>query len=76
MSGEPMSGPGPDRPMVARHGYFIVQARAEAIGAALQLSGVLENLATGGKSRFETASELGELLRQWGLLAAPSNRPT
>lgn len=64
MSGPPVLG--------ARHGYFIVQARAETVGATLQLTGVLENLTTGGKWRFATAKELAELLSQWGQLAAPA----
>ena len=55
----------------ARHGYFIVQARVETIGATLQLSGVVENLATGGKWTFETPHELGDLLTRWGHLVSP-----
>ena len=49
-----------------RHGYFVLQARAESIGTDLALTGVVENLATGDKWRFATAEELTHLLRRWG----------
>lgn len=55
-----------------RHGYFVLQARAESIGTDLALTGVVENLATGDKWKFRTADELGSLLRQWGQLAPPA----
>ena len=61
---------------MARHGYFVVQARAETVGAALQLSGVVENLATGDKRSFHDVGELSGLLTQWGQQAAPGPAPT
>lgn len=57
--------------MLPRHGYFILQARAETVGAELQLTGVVENLATGGKWAFESPTELTDLLMQWGRLVSP-----
>lgn len=49
-----------------RHGYFVLQTRAQSNGAELSLTGVVENLTTGDKWRFATADELTHLLRQWG----------
>jgi hypothetical protein len=50
----------------ARYGFFALQVRAVpgwAPGAAI--GGVIENLATGEKQRFESTTELGELLAAW-----------
>lgn len=55
-----------------RHGYFVLQARAESIGTDLALTGVVENLATGDKWRFGTVEELTQLLRLWGAFPAPN----
>ncbi len=57
---------------LARHGYFVVQARAETVGAELRLSGVVENLATADKWTFRGPNELIALLTQWGRQVSPS----
>ena len=49
-----------------RHGYFVLQTRAQSTGTELSLTGVVENLTTGDKWRFATAEELTHLLQRWG----------
>jgi hypothetical protein len=54
-------------PLEGRYGYFALQARCDPKPVVSgRVSGVLENLATGEKWRFESARELGELLDDWG----------
>ncbi len=45
----------------ARYGYFVLQTRSDRGG----VSGVLENLTTGEKRRFESSEELTALVRGW-----------
>jgi hypothetical protein len=50
----------------ARYGFFAVQARADAISCRDgEVTGVIENLTTGEKWRFESTTKLGELLTAW-----------
>ena len=51
---------GPADP-AARYGYFVLQTRADRGG----VSGVLENLTTGEKRRFESSQELMALVHRW-----------
>ena len=60
---------------LARHGYFVLQTRAETVGGSIQLTGVVENLATGDKWTFHDVSELSGLLTQWGWRVFPSAPP-
>ncbi|MFN0180006.1 MAG: hypothetical protein ACKVZ0_14495 [Gemmatimonadales bacterium] len=61
-----MSEPSTNLTGLTRHGYFVVQARAQAMGATVILSGVLENLATGDKRHFHSPEELSGLFTAWG----------
>ncbi len=45
----------------ARYGYFVLQTRSDRGG----VSGVLENLTTGEKRRFESSEELTAFVRGW-----------
>lgn len=51
---------------ITRHGYFMIQVQAEPDHADGHLRGVLENLTTGAKHRFESPDEIAMALRQWG----------
>jgi hypothetical protein len=46
----------------ARYGYFVLQARSDPEG----VTGVLENLITGEKRRFQSSEELAAFVRRWG----------
>ena len=48
-----------------RFGYFVLQARAKTTGDAMEVRGVVENLATGEKRAFQTADEMARLLDEW-----------
>ena len=50
----------------SQFGYFVVQARADRLGPAAEVSGVLETLGTGDKTPFQSADDLARLLREWG----------
>ncbi len=58
-----LSSEGPDDPAdsAARYGYFVLQTRSDRGG----VSGVLENLTTGEKRRFESSEELTAFVRGW-----------
>lgn len=45
----------------AKYGYFVLQARSDPEG----VTGVLENLSTGEKRRFQSSEELLTFLRRW-----------
>jgi hypothetical protein len=51
---------------IARFGYFVLQTRTERQGETIRIAGVVENLATGEKQRFESADDLARVLREWG----------
>jgi hypothetical protein len=59
LSPEGMNG-GPTDP-AARYDYFVLQTRSDRAG----VSGVLENLTTGEKRRFESSEELTAFVRCW-----------
>lgn len=46
-------------------GSFVVQARSERTGGGLQVTGVVENLATGERTRFTTPQDLSRLIERW-----------
>jgi hypothetical protein len=48
------------------HGYFVIQVRAARLAGETMLSGVVENLGTGDKSRFQSADGLTAIIRAWG----------
>ena len=48
-----------------RFGSFVVQTRSERIGAGIRVSGVVENLGNGQRTRFGSPEELSRLIDQW-----------
>lgn len=59
----------------ARYGFFALQVRAGPGWARdAEVSGVIENLATGEKWRFQSTTELGELLAAWSRSLAPNHQ--
>lgn len=52
----------------ARYGYFVLQTRSDR-GS---VSGVLENLTTGEKRRFESSEELTAFVRGWAEAERPA----
>jgi hypothetical protein len=52
--------------ILAKFGYFVLQAQAVEGRGTVELSGVLENLGTGEKHVFASGDELNRLLRDWG----------
>ena len=54
-----------DATRTARYGYFVVQTQAVHEGAAVRLSGVLEDLGTGEKHPFSDGDGLARLVTEW-----------
>ncbi|MFN0179135.1 MAG: hypothetical protein ACKVZ0_10065 [Gemmatimonadales bacterium] len=56
-----------------RWGYFMLQARSDSPDreGGVVVRGVVENLVTGEKQRFESAAEIAALLSRWVRSAGP-----
>jgi hypothetical protein len=51
----------------SRNGYFVLQASAEQRGDRPAITGVLENLSTGERQEFGSATEIAQLIEAWGV---------
>jgi hypothetical protein len=58
-----------------RHGYFVLQISTIREGEVAALSGVLEDLTTGGKLTFDSANGLARTLELWAEDAVPAKAP-
>ena len=57
-----------------RFGYFLLQARLDLAAGVPTWSGVMEDLSSGRKWAFQSAEDLGAVLRDWARTGIEARR--